>query len=92
MVISFNRVAEIYDETRGFPISVKDKIVKTLVDELEGCVSILDVGCGTARFSKPLQDTGYYVVGIDVSSGMLRKAVGRGMCNLLMGNVCSLPL
>lgn len=91
MVVSFNRVAEIYDETRGFPIVVKDKIVKTLVDELEGCVSILDVGVGTARFSKPLQDTGYHVVGIDVSSGMLRKAVGKGMCNLLMGNVCSLP-
>lgn len=92
MVVSFDRVAEIYDETRGFPVFVMDKILKMLMDELEGYVSILDVGAGTARFSKPLQNHGYYVVGIDVSSKMLRKAAERGMHNLLIGGVCSLPL
>jgi len=39
-----------------------------------------------------LQAQGHYVVGVDVSSKMLRKAVERGMRNLLMGSVCSLPL
>ena len=92
MVVSFDRTAEIYDETQGFPVFVMDKIVKTLMDELEGYVSILDVGVGTGRFSKPLQDHGYYVVGMDVSSEMLRKAVEKGMRNLLIGGVCSLPL
>jgi len=91
VTVSFDCVAEIYDETRGFPVFVMDKIIKTLSDELEGYVSILDVGVGTARFSKPLQAQGHYVVGVDVSSGMLRKAVERGVHNLLMGNVCSLP-
>lgn len=91
MVVSFDRVVEIYDETRGFPVFVMGKIIKTLMAELEGYVSILDVGVGTARFSKPLQDHGYYVVGIDVSLGMLRKAVERGMRNLLVSSVCSLP-
>ncbi|MDH5374859.1 MAG: class I SAM-dependent methyltransferase [Candidatus Bathyarchaeota archaeon] len=79
MVVSFDRVAEIYDETRGFPVFVMEKIVETLMDELEGYVNILDVGVGTARFSKPLQNRGYYVVGIDVSLKMLRKAFERGM-------------
>jgi ubiquinone/menaquinone biosynthesis C-methylase UbiE len=91
LVISFDRVAEIYDETRGFPVFVMDRIIKTLRDELDGCVSILDVGVGTARFSKPLQDLGLYVVGVDVSLGMLRKAVEKGMDNLLIGSVCNLP-
>jgi len=91
LVVSFDRVVEIYDETRGFPVFVMGKIIKTLMAELEGYVSILDVGVGTARFSKPLQDHGYYVVGIDVSLGMLRRAVERGMRNLLVSSVCGLP-
>jgi ubiquinone/menaquinone biosynthesis C-methylase UbiE len=91
LVVSFDRVAEIYDETRGFPVFVMDKIIKTLMDELEGYVSILDAGVGTARFLKPLQDLGYDVVGVDVSLGMLRKAVKKGMRNLIIGSVCSLP-
>lgn len=91
MVVSFDRIATIYDETRGYPAFVMDKIIKTLRNELEGYVSILDVGVGTARFSKPLQDHGHYVVGVDVSSKMLRKAVERGMRNLLIGSVCNLP-
>lgn len=91
LVVSFDRVAEIYDETRGFPVFVMDKIIKTLKTQLEGYVSILDVGVGTARFSKPLQAQEHYVVGVDVSSGMLGKAVERGMHNLLIGSVCNLP-
>ena len=91
MVVSFDRIADVYDETRGFPSFVMDKIIKTLKDELEGYVSILDVGVGTARFLKPLQTEGHHVVGVDVSSEMLRKAVERDISNLLRGSVCSLP-
>lgn len=91
LVVSFDCVAEIYDESRGYPVFVMDKIIKTLRDELEGYVRILDVGVGTARFSKPLQANGHYVVGVDVSSKMLGKAVERGMRNLLIGSVCNLP-
>jgi len=68
-----------------------DKITRTLMDELESHVSILDVGVGTARFSKPLQNLGHFVVGVDVSSRMLTKAVERGMRNLIIGSVCGLP-
>jgi ubiquinone/menaquinone biosynthesis C-methylase UbiE len=91
LVISFDRVAEIYDETRGFPSSVMAKIVSTLIRELEGQVDILDVGVGTGRISKPLQNHGYHVVGIDVSLEMLKKAVEKGMGNLVGGNICNLP-
>lgn len=91
MVISFDHVAGIYDETRSFPGFVMNKIVTTLISELEGQVNILDVGVGTAIFSKPLQDHGYHVVGIDVSLEMLKKAVEKDMRNSVIGNVCNLP-
>jgi len=91
LTVSFDRVAEIYDKTRGFPDFVMDKIIRTLLNDLEDHVSILDVGVGTARFSKPLQNLGHFVVGVDVSSKMLTKAVERGTRNLTMGSVCSLP-
>lgn len=91
MIVSFDRVARIYDETRGFPVFVTDKVIKTLRDELKEYAGILDVGVGTARFSMPLQELGYFVVGADVSLGMLRKAVKKGMNNLFAGSVCNLP-
>jgi len=91
LVVSFDYVAETYDKTRGYPISVMDKIIRTLVNELQGYVKILEVGVGTARFSKPLQKNGFDVVGVDVSLKMLRKAVEKGMRNLLVSSVCSLP-
>ena len=91
MIISFDHIAGIYDETRGFPSFVMDKIVTTLISELEGQVNILDVGVGTGIFSKPLQDHGYHVVGIDVSLEMLKKAIEKGIYNSVIGNVCNLP-
>jgi len=67
MSISLDRVAEVFDRTRGFPQHVMNKILKTLKEELEGYRRILDVGVGTGRFSRSLQDAGFEVVGVDVS-------------------------
>ena len=35
---------------------------------------VLDIVCGTGRTSFPLNDMGYRVVGIDLSSGMIKAA------------------
>jgi len=74
MSVSLDRVAEDFDRTRGLPQHVMNKIFKTLIEELRGRRRILDVGVGTGRFSKPLQDAGFEIVGIDVSKKMLRRA------------------
>ncbi len=70
MKISFDCAAEFYDRTRGPPEHVMEKLILTLINELKGCKSILDVGVGTGRFAKPLQDHGLYVVGVDIAKKM----------------------
>jgi ubiquinone/menaquinone biosynthesis C-methylase UbiE len=91
MGISLDSVAEVFDRTRGFPQHVMNKILKTLKEELERYERILDVGVGTGRFSKPLQDAGFKVVGVDISKKMLGKACERGTEDLIVGDVGSLP-
>jgi len=68
-----------------------NKILKTLKEELEGYERILDVGVGTGRFSKPLQDAGFEVVGVDISKKMLGKACERGTEDLIVSDASSLP-
>ena len=89
--ISFDRVAGIYDKTRGLPPKTMEKVVQKIAHELKDCRKILDAGCGTGRFAKPLQALGFEVVGIDISAKMLEKAKEKGAKNLLLSDVCFLP-
>lgn len=91
MVVSFDRVAEVYDKTREFPTFIIENVTKALIEEMQDYKLILDVGVGTARLSKPLQDNGYSVVGLDISSKMMKRAMEKGMQNLLKGTVSNLP-
>jgi len=89
--VSFDRVAEVYNKTRGLPPAIMEKVVRIIANELKNCRKILDSGCGTGRFAKPLQSFGFEVVGIDISEKMLKKALEKGVENLLLGDVCFLP-
>lgn len=91
MRIPFDRVAEVYDKTRGPPRHVMEQLVKVLVDELRKYRTILDAGVGTGRFAKPLQDSGFEVIGVDIAKKMIDKAVERGVHNLIRSDACFLP-
>ncbi|MDH5447574.1 MAG: class I SAM-dependent methyltransferase [Candidatus Bathyarchaeota archaeon] len=91
MRISFDSAAEIYDKTRGPPRQIMNQLVKTLISELSCYETILDIGVGTGRFTKPLQDNGFEVVGADIAKKMISKAVKKGAHNLLQGDACFLP-
>lgn len=91
MRISFDSVAQVYDKTRGPPKQVMKQLVKVLTDELKRYETVLDVGVGTGRFAKPLQDSELEVVGVDIAKKMIDKAVERGVKNLLRGDACFLP-
>lgn len=91
MAISFDRVAERYDTTRALPEKVMEDILATFEKIISRDTLILDAGVGTGRFSHPLQERGFEVVGIDVSAKMLAKAREKGVENLFQGDLCFLP-
>jgi ubiquinone/menaquinone biosynthesis C-methylase UbiE len=89
--ISFDRVAEVYDKTRSLPDNVMKELVKELCAELENCTRILDVGVGTGRLAKPLQNAGFEVVGIDISKKMISKAREKSVQNLVIADARFIP-
>lgn len=91
MRISFDRAAEIYDKTRGFPNHAMKQLIKTLIDELSCYKTILDAGVGSGRFAKPLQESGFEVVGIDIAKKMIGKAEEKAVSDLFLSDVCFLP-
>lgn len=89
---SFDRVADIYDATRSLPSDVMSAVVKGLAEALNGCSTILDVGVGTGRFAKPMQEFGFEVMGIDLAPKMLSKAMAKGIRNLGIADAHAIPL
>jgi len=67
------------------------QLLAALRSELLECKTILDAGVGTGRFAKPLQDTKFEVVGIDLSQKMLDVAKEKAVANLFRGDLCFIP-
>ena len=55
------------------------------------CGTVLDIGVGTGRVSKPLEDCRFETIGIDVSLPMILKAKSRGLKNLILADAKYLP-
>ncbi len=89
--MAFDRIAEIYDATRGIPADLMKQIIKTMDRLLKNSHTILDVGVGTGRFAKPLIDRGFHIVGVDISIPMMLKAREKGVLNLVRADVHHLP-
>ncbi len=73
--ISFDPVADRYDQTRTYPPEIADLIAATLVDR--GHVpphgSMLEIGVGTGRVALPLLAHGISVTGVDISPLMVEQ-------------------
>jgi ubiquinone/menaquinone biosynthesis C-methylase UbiE len=94
LAVSFDRVAGIYDATRwsGVPPEIMKKLLDTMKETFASCRTILDVGTGTGRFAQYLVDSGFNVVGIDVSLSMMAKAREKKLRNLVQADAHHLPL
>jgi SAM-dependent methyltransferase len=93
MAVSFDRVANIYDATRwaGVPRPIMEKILSGMKDMLKDCRSILDIGTGTGRFAQFFKDSGFYVVGVDISLQMMAEAREKGVRDLVRADAQHLP-
>jgi ubiquinone/menaquinone biosynthesis C-methylase UbiE len=74
---SFDRVAEVYDATRGVPPEAERAIAEGIVAALRDAQKLLEVGIGTGRIAVPLAERGVRVTGIDLSSRMLGVLRGK---------------
>jgi ubiquinone/menaquinone biosynthesis C-methylase UbiE len=55
------------------------------------CERILDAGCGTGLLTKRLAKRADFVVGLDVSIGMIRHGGRKGKVNFVLGDANCLP-
>jgi SAM-dependent methyltransferase len=96
--VAFDRAAEYYDQTRGFPTEVAERIADRIEGAAGGLSSrFLEIGVGTGRISLPLHRRGRHVFGIDLSAPMLDRyrakaaAEGLGPPAVLRGDATRLP-
>ncbi|UCE92342.1 MAG: class I SAM-dependent methyltransferase [Methanobacteriota archaeon] len=89
--ISFDHVADVYDETRAYAQGVTDLIGEALERVVSKESRLLEVGVGTGRTAHPLTERGFDITGVDISTGMLSKARAKGLRRLLIADATALP-
>ncbi len=86
----FDAISPEYDSTRPpLEADTLDGMARVLRDR--GVRRVLEVGVGTGRIARPLEERGFEVTGIDASLGMLALARGKGLPRLVRGSAYRLP-
>ena len=87
---NFDRVADVYEETRRLPPVVLDGLAEQMASVFERG-RVLDAGAGTGRYAEALAARDLAVVGLDLSRQMLDRARARGLGRLVQGEMIRLP-
>ncbi|HXK32827.1 MAG TPA: methyltransferase domain-containing protein [Dehalococcoidia bacterium] len=77
---SFDRVADVYDATRGLPPEVEARVADGIARVLRDAGAagrVVEFGVGTGRIAVPLAERGVRVTGVDVSPKMLGVLRGK---------------
>ncbi|MGE5596946.1 MAG: class I SAM-dependent methyltransferase, partial [Hyphomicrobiales bacterium] len=92
---SFDRVAHLYDGTRGVPAEVAQAIgagIASLLPRGDAPPRLLEIGIGTGRVAVPVAGEGVRVAGADISRGMLNVArEKRGGLDLVLAEAAHQP-
>jgi len=88
--LSFDRVASIYDDTRGLAPKVLARVLGVLFEQFQG-KRVLEVGVGTGRYAVPLQKSGIEVVGVDIARRMVERGLAKGLRDVVFGDGARLP-
>lgn len=95
--VTFDRAADIYDQTRGFPPGVADLVADAAVEIIGPGARVLEVGIGTGRIARPLLARGLAVTGVDLSRKMMSRLLetlpaGSPPPSLIEADAARLPL
>ncbi len=95
--IVFNRAADFYDATRGFPPGVEGAVAALLSQAggLTPASRVLEIGVGTGRIALPLARHVRAVVGVDLSRPMLARLRAKQdaqAVHVMEGDATRLPL
>jgi ubiquinone/menaquinone biosynthesis C-methylase UbiE len=89
--ISFDRIADRYDETRGG--ERRGHHVAAAIDEyLRDAHRVLEIGVGTGLVAASLKGLGRNVVGVDISAEMLSRAHARVGSRIARADAHALPV
>ena len=71
--LSFDAIAHMYDQTRGYPDDVAAHVTRAIVRNAQATAQtdFLEVGVGTGRIALPLASLGRSYTGVDISAKML---------------------
>lgn len=95
--VNFDRAADFYDHTRGFPPGVEREVAAAFVQagKLSRGSRVLEIGIGTGRIAIPLAEQVGAVFGIDISPGMIGRLIakrGDQAVYPILGDATRLPL
>jgi SAM-dependent methyltransferase len=96
--VAFDRAAGYYDETRGLPPAVAERVADRIEAAAGPAARLLEIGVGTGRIALPLHRRGRQLLGVDLSVPMLRRyrakaaALGLRPPPLLRADATRLPL
>jgi ubiquinone/menaquinone biosynthesis C-methylase UbiE len=73
--VSFDRAADYYDATRGYPPGVDNQVRDGIVRQagLAPSARLLELGVGTGRIALPFIRAGYEYTGVDISREMMTR-------------------
>lgn len=73
--ISFDRVSDIYDATRGLPPGISEQITDFIINLVSPTAEtkFYETGIGTGRIAVPIAKRGYSYTGVDISEKMLAE-------------------
>lgn len=93
--LTFDRAVDYYDRTRALSSETMTRLVPLLTSEL-GSGPCLEIGVGTGRIALPMSEAGTTMIGLDLSTAMMRQLVrnagGRRPFPLVTGDATCLPL
>lgn len=80
MHLVYDEIANHFHKTR---VWMWPKVIE-FIESLPAQSTVLDVGCGNGR-NTSMRPNDLFYVGLDISSQLLRKVVGRGVCSVAAG-------